>query len=112
MKAEQIARVCHEMNRIYCLLLGDNSIKHWEDAEEAQRNSSIIGVKEIMANPDRTPAESHECWKRVQIENGWKYGEVKDFKLKTHPCLVDYEDLPFEQKIKDEMFVSIVNTLM
>jgi hypothetical protein len=39
------------------------------------------------------------------------HGEVKDAAAKTHPCLVDYADLPHEQKVKDDLFAAVVGVL-
>ena len=38
------------------------------------------------------------------VADGWVYGIVKDPESKTHPCLVPYQDLPAEQRIKDSLF--------
>ncbi len=43
----------------------------------------------------------HEVWAETRIKQGWKYGEQRDDELKTHPCLVPYEDLPEEEKEYD-----------
>ena len=43
----------------------------------------------------------HEVWAETRIRQGWKYGEQRDDELKTHPCLVPYEDLPEEEKSYD-----------
>ena len=110
---EQIASITHEMNRNYCKLLGDESHLAWSRAPKWQKDSAILGVTALIDNPDLTPEEMHEGWKEVKLKDGWKYGEVKDARKKTHPCLVDtYEDLPIEDRIKDELFSSIVKTLM
>lgn len=34
-------------------------------------------------------------------QQGWTYGEQRDDELKTHPCLVPYEDLPEVEKDYD-----------
>ena len=44
-----------------------------------------------------------------KLKDGWQYGETKDDKAKLHPCLVEYEDLPVQQKVKDSLFAGIVN---
>ena len=41
-------------------------------------------------------------------KDGWTYGTVKDAEAKTHPCLLPYSELPQEQKIKDQLFISVV----
>jgi len=43
----------------------------------------------------------HEVWAETRISQGWTYGEQRDDKLKTHPCLVPYEELPEEEKEYD-----------
>ena len=43
----------------------------------------------------------HEVWAATRITQGWKYGEQRNDELKTHPCLVPYEELPEEEKEYD-----------
>ena len=43
----------------------------------------------------------HEVWAHNRIEQGWKYGPVRNDALKTHPCLVPYEELSDEEKEYD-----------
>ena len=112
MQPEQIARICHEANRAYCIGLGDMSQLSWDEAPEWQRKSAIIGVKFTLANPDAKPSRSHESWLSEKELDGWRYGEVKDPVAKTHPCFVPYDDLPAEQKIKDHLFQAVVRAVV
>ena len=57
-----------------------------------------------------TPEQSHVSWMREKTDNGWVYGEVKDPENKTHPCIVDYDKLPQEQRVKDHLFKAIVDS--
>lgn len=43
----------------------------------------------------------HEVWAETRIAQGWTYGEQRNDALKTHPCLIPYEDLPEEEKEYD-----------
>ena len=43
----------------------------------------------------------HEVWAETRIQQGWTYGEQRNDELKTHPCLVPYEELPEEEKAYD-----------
>ena len=43
----------------------------------------------------------HEVWAETRIKQGWKYGEQRNDELKTHPCLVSYEELQEEEKEYD-----------
>jgi len=105
-----IARVCHEVNRAYCLALGDTSQPAWEEAPQWQRESALLGVQ-LHTSGDHGPQASHESWMKQKLEDGWKYGEVKDPELKTHPCLVPFDELPESQQAKDYIFRAVVHAL-
>ncbi len=111
MDVEQIAKVCHEVNRAYCEALGDTSQPSWEDAPEWQRSSAVNGVKFHEANPDAGPDHSHNEWLAEKRAAGWKFGPVKDPEAKEHPCFVPYDELPTEQKAKDFLFRAVVHQL-
>ena len=106
-----IAIICHEANRRYCQILGDNSQKIWEEAPFWQRQSAIKGVFLVQKTPNSPPGVFHDAWCREKTAEGWVYGEIKDDKAKTHPCLLPYMDLPPEQRVKDLLFKNIVLAL-
>lgn len=108
-QTEKVAAICHDANRRYCIENGDMSQPAWEDAPDWQRASAINGVIFHLHNPDAGPSGSHENWMRTKEAEGWTYGDVKDPERKTHPCMIPYEDLPFEQRMKDHLFVAIVH---
>ena len=43
----------------------------------------------------------HEVWAESRINQGWTYGEKRSDELKTHPCLIPYEELPEVEKDYD-----------
>ena len=43
----------------------------------------------------------HEVWAETRISQGWIYGEQRNDELKTHPCLIPYEELSEEEKEYD-----------
>ena len=106
-----IARVCHEANRAWCEANGDKSQKTWDQAEEWQRNSAIAGVAFAIASPSAPDSAQHDAWMADKLQDGWKYGAVKDAQAKTHPCIVPYDELPPDQKAKDYVFKAIVGAL-
>lgn len=110
MNKEQVARICHEVNRAYCESLGDTSQASWEDAPQWQKDSALLGV-ELHLNSDAGPKASHESWMQQKVNDGWVYGEEKNPEKKTHPCIVPFELLPIEQKAKDFIFRGVVHAL-
>ena len=110
MNLDQIARVCHEVNRAYCQSLGDDSQPSWEDAPEWQRVSARAGV-DFHLMGDFPPEASHISWLAVKEQEGWKYGPVKDPGKKEHPCFMPFSELPREQQAKDHIFRAVVHAL-
>ena len=110
MDKEIIAKVCHEVNKAFCEAIGDHSQKSWDEADEWQKQSSIKGV-EFALTGNATPETQHEAWLKEKMNAGWIYGQVKDAEKKTDPSIVAYEALPENQKIKDHLFVAVVNSL-
>lgn len=110
-RIENIARVCHEANRAYCLSIGDASQVPWADAPEWQRASAVKGVEFNIENPDAPESAVHDSWLEEKRAAGWKHGPVKDAEKKEHPCFVPYAELPDEQRRKDALFKAIVGAL-
>lgn len=110
MNIERIAELCHEVNRAYCIAIGDDSQVPWNDAPDNIKASAVDGVKAHLKEP-LTPEESHQRWCDFKVADGWVYGLVKDVVAKTHPCLVPYSELPSEQRVKDYLFAAVVRTI-
>lgn len=101
------ARVCHEANREIQIATGDPAPSpEWDEADDWQKDSAREGV--VHAFNGATPEELHDEWRKYKYADGWSYGIHKDAELKTHPCLVPYEELSPEQRLKDNIFQSIV----
>jgi len=110
--AESIARICHAANAAYSAEIADN-FNHlpWDDLPQHLRDTTIAGVKARQDNPDMSPADMHENWLKSKREQGYSYSSVKDDDAKTHPCMLPYEELPTEQRIKDAIFSAIVDAI-
>ena len=105
---EDVAKICHEANKAYCVTIGDNTQPSWEDAPEWQKESAINGVRFHCLNENTTPADSHNSWLKEKTKQGWAYGGIKDVENKLHPCFTAYENLPKSQQVKDYIFKNIV----
>ena len=65
-------------------------------------DTTDVGLpKELEQLVEEMSKNVHEVWAETRIKQGWKYGEQRNDELKTHPCLVPYEDLLEEEKEYD-----------
>lgn len=62
---------------------------------------AIVMTKDLKLIVEKMAKNVHEVWAEARISQGWTYGEKRDDKKKTHPCLVPYEELPEEEKEYD-----------
>ena len=113
-EVELLAAACHSAWYAYAVLaLGEPGLP-WQSAPEWQKESLMDAVQfwdvECAALPENMPLEekvkilaplSHENWMEYKKDEGWTLGEEKDPVKKTHPCMVSYDELPHDQRMKD-----------
>lgn len=66
--------------------------------------ADVTGVnlpEELLLLVDQLSKNVHEVWAKNRMEQGWTYGDQRDDKKKTHPCLIPYEQLPEVEKAYD-----------
>lgn len=97
-REEFIAAVRH-IGWVYYQIAAGQSYN--ENPNEDQIKSSLDAVRYADENLNTSPEQTHDNWMRMKVSQGWKYGPVKDFNLKTHPDLVPFDDLPDVEKRKD-----------
>ena len=54
---------------------------------------------------DELSKNAHELWAAQRFTDGWSWGEHRDDKKKTHPCLIHYDELPDTEKVYDRKMV-------
>lgn len=64
------------------------------------------GVKEKLGRLE------HDRWNAERRLNGWKFGIKKNEPLKTHPCLVEYDELTEEMKSFDLELVEMLSQML
>lgn len=108
----KMAIICHQVNKTFCEYNGDTSHKDWDECEDWQKESVIAGVKFRVENPETTSEDMHQAWMQHKLDEGWVYGDHKDAENKVHPCLVPYDQLPENDKVKDSLFKTIVDAYL
>lgn len=65
------------------------------DIDDVVLPQELITLGELIAK------NVHEVWTAGRLNEGWTFGEQRSDELKTHPCLVPFEELPEEEKEYD-----------
>ena len=63
--------------------------------------SQIILPNDIEQLTELLAKNTHDVWALQRIKDGWTYGAMRDDDKKQHPCLVEYTELPEEEKVYD-----------
>lgn len=66
-----------------------------KDTSNVELPEELNGLIEEMAK------NVHEVWAYGRMQQGWSYGEERNDKLKTHPCLIPYEELSEQEREYD-----------
>lgn len=120
----KVAMVCHTAWYAYTVVGLREAGQPWHTAPEWQKESICAGVRSwnrwvnelttqefeelslesgMRAAIDHLAPTAHQEWSDHKISEGWVFGENKDSDAKTHPCLVDYDQLSSAQRLKDDV---------
>ncbi len=61
----------------------------------------IVLPQELMELTEKIAENVHDNWAVARMREGWSYGETRDDKAKTTPCLVPYSELSESEKQYD-----------
>ncbi len=111
-KLSTVAKMCHEVQRVWQHAIGEPINPPWKQAPEWMRETAMEGVYFHCQNPLASPAASHEAWMAKKLADGWKHGPVKNPETKEHPCIVAFDQLPREQQLKDYLFRGVVHVML
>ena len=65
------------------------------DTSDVQLPAELNELIEVIAK------NVHEVWAQNRLDEGWVYGNERSDTLKTHPCIVPYDELPEIEKEYD-----------
>jgi RyR domain len=107
----QLARLCHEADRVLCCMQGDARVSPWETLDEEIQDEVVAAVREVLEHPELTDEARHARWLRQRRDAGWSYGPVRSIPSKTDPALLEYDALPSERRLRRTLFGAIVRIL-
>ena len=104
-----VAKVIHSANRAYVDAIGGRAFNPtWEEYGESKRQDLINAIINTVKDP-QTPQASHENWCVAMEKAGWSKDIKLDYNRKTHPNMVPYDQLPFEEQFKDQLYMGIAS---
>ena len=112
MNREQVAKICHEAIRAYAIQFDGRDRGPWEEMDTEYQESYLTGVDYITSPEAMSAEERHAEWLENHLADAWVLGDERDDEKKTHPNMLPYEELPFEQRAKDAIFASMVTSLI
>lgn len=105
--AAYAGQIAHETSRHYNESIGEY-IPCWAALKSHQRREPIKGASFYIDHRTATAEQSHSAWAESMTAAGWSYGEAKDYSAKTHPGLVEFDQLSEAQRAKAHVFRSVV----
>ncbi len=112
-----IARVTHEALASYCAaagLVSDPAVQgsNWAQLPEWMRKVLCDATLQIAQNPKMTGKEIHDIWLKDRIKAGWCWAEKLSDEDRTHPFMMPYEKLPLAQRVKDDLMIALVRSML
>lgn len=77
------------------MTLQNKRVMNKEDMKKAGLPEELIPLMEQLAE------QVHNTWMTSRLEEGWVAGTERSDRLKTHPGLVPYKELPEAEKAYD-----------
>lgn len=105
------AMFIYEAARLHAIALECPVIPNkWEKRELEFKKQFVELITDLISGKKKFSnfAEAHDSWVKKYIEMGWKYGGKYNPQKKIHPDLVPYDELNPKEKIKDEVFIKLV----
>lgn len=89
------------------VVIASQDVKGYNPQPINVENISLdAGLEELT---EAIAENAHDIWARARMDEGWTYGPVRNDKLKQHPDLVPYAQLPDREKEYDRLMA--MNTL-
>lgn len=114
MDIEDIAEVAHETLRSYhnCLLSSSSEkTAPWSELPEEAKFAVMAEVEWRMEHVGDPVGARHEEWCLNKMADGWEHGYQFNAAQKKHPQIGPYEKVGYQTKVRDAIFVAVVDSL-
>lgn len=110
---DKVFAYVHEINRAIRYINGQDPGPVLENMKELNP-AKYAGIrKEVEDRLYREMGMSaemqHQRWIYAKLLDGWTYGPKEDSEKKMHPSMRSFRDLPAEERLKDVVFVAVID---
>ena len=84
--------------------------KIWDERESEFKKQFVSLISDLCSGRRQFQdfEAAHDSWVKKYEDMGWLYGEEYNPEKRIHPDLVQYDKLGLKEKVKDEVFVRLV----
>lgn len=100
------ARVCHAVTKALNDSRGEVTLDFG-----LIRTGLIHAIQDALDDPSIDGRTMHQSWMEDKLARGWVHGDDKDPVRKTHPCILPYDELPPEQRVKDDLILAVAREM-
>lgn len=111
--AEKIAQVAYAAIQEWCVVTKQEFNVPWAHlSPDYQNHIKVVVARAFTAMEVPTAKELHARCLAEGINAGWTHGDHVDRKKKTHPDILPWEKLSFDQRMKDFLFSNILRAFI
>ena len=107
---EYRSEIIHEVLSTISILFGSGGYPPWHTFPREDKDLVRAAVRAVTED-DADARHLHELWVEGKKKQGWRYGFARNAGQKTHPMMVDYDELSSREKFKDEVFVALAKLM-
>jgi len=100
------AKAGHGAMQAICEAFGVPKLGQWELCSDWYKASLVNQAEQYLLSAPSCRT-LHNRWVKQRLHQGWTLGE-RNREIKSHPHLVDFNDLPVEVKLKLKCFRAVV----
>jgi len=98
-------------DHMWAKVLGLNyTLRIADGSPPAPQSANWKLIDEVKSNWEPLLRAEHNRWMAWILQTGWRYGAKKDPAKKTHPCIVQFDELPDCEKCKDDAILRVLTS--
>lgn len=94
---------CDFMEDVRKTITNNNTMSNTQYTPNPIDTTDVVLSEKLLELVELLAENTHANWAAGRIAEGWTFGPVRNDKLKQHPCLIPYNELPDSEKEYDRV---------